>query len=108
MGNSCKNDTKEEEEKILICKEDSPREKIKNKDIEILKKKIMNIPIFQRKIKAKEKYKKIIEERNKNGVNINQDNFMKEYLRIIELLLMNNTDKDIVSLYLNFIKENEI
>ena len=109
MGNICKNDIKEEkEEKISIYKEDLPMDQIKNKSIEILKKKVMNIPLFQRKVIAKEKYNKIINEINKIGIIINKDNFIYKYFNIFELLLLNNTDKDIVSLYLNFIKENDI
>ena len=38
----------------------------------------------------------------------NKESFMKKYLSIIELVLLNNTDKDIISLYLNFIKENDL
>ena len=105
MGNTCKNYINEEEKKISISKEDFPGEKIQNKDLKILKKNIMDIPLFQRKVKAKEKYNKKIKERNENIVN--NDNFMKEYMSIIELLLLNNTDKDIVSLYLEFIKKND-
>lgn len=107
MGNICKTDIKEEE-KISIYKEDLPMDQIKNKSIEILKKKVMNIPLFQRKVIAKEKYNKKINEINKIGIIINKDNFIYKYFNIFELLLLNNTDKDIVSLYLNFIKENDI
>ena len=108
MGNTCKNYTKEDEENISISKDDSPRDTIKNKNIEILKIKIMNIPLFQRKAIAKEKYNKIINKRNKKKIIVNNDNFIEEYLSIIELLLLNNTDKDIVSLYLNFINKYDI
>ena len=107
MGNTCKNYIREDENKISISKEDSPREKTKNKDIEILKKNIMNITLFQRKVKAKEKYNKKIKERNEKSNLVINDNFMKEYMSIMELLLLNNTDKDIVSLYLEFLKEND-
>ena len=107
MGNTCKNYIREDENKISISKEDSPREKTKNKDIEILKKNIMDIPLFQRKVKAKEKYNKKIKERNEKSNLVINDNFMKEYMSIMELLLLNNTDKDIVSLYLEFLKEND-
>ena len=68
----------------------------------------MNIPLFQRKELAKQKYNKIIKERNNKKKIEKTENFMEEYLSIIELLLLNNTDKDIVSLYLNFIKENDL
>ena len=107
MGNTCKNYINEEEKKISISKEDFPGEKIQNKDLKILKKNIMDIPLFQRKVKAKEKYNKKIKERNGESNLVNNDNFMKEYMSIIELLLFNNTDKDIVSLYLEFIKKND-
>ena len=108
MGNTCKNFNEGEESKISISKDDSPRDKIKNKDIEILKKKVMNIPIFKRKDIAKKNYNKIISDRNNNMKIKNKEAFMKKYLSIIELVLLNNTDKDIISLYLNFIKENDL
>ena len=108
MGNTCKNFNKEEESKISISKDDSPRDKIKNKDIEILKGKVMNIPIFKRKDKAKKIFNKIISERSNHTKIKNNETFMKKYLSIIELVLLNNTDKDIISLYLNFIKENDL
>jgi len=38
---------------------------------------------------------------------LTNDDIKKHYLQIVELLLLNDTDKNIVRLYLNFIKENE-
>ena len=55
MGNTCKNYKEEEEAKISISKDDSPREKIKNKDIEILKKKSYEYSIISKERISKAK-----------------------------------------------------
>ena len=102
MGNLCKITFKEDID--IISKKDSPREKIKIKEIEQLKRKIMVIPIFKRDKIAKEKYKIVSKQINNN----NKDyNFLNNYIKILELLFLNDTNKKNVKLYLNFIKSNE-
>ena len=107
MGNTCKNFFKEEKDIIIKSEELSQRNHTIIKEIEELKKRILDIPLFQRKSKSMEKYNKKIKERKSTLYNINNNNFIKEYIDIIELLYLNETDKDIVHLYLNFIKEND-
>ena len=67
----------------------------------------MAIPLFQRVALTKQKYNKKIEERKTTKFIVNEENFLSEYISIIELLFLNNTNKKIVSLYLDFIKKND-
>ena len=102
MGNLCKITFKEDID--IIAKRNSPREKLKIKEIDQLKKKIMNIPIFERDNIAKKKYEILSMETNINNKGYN---FFNNYIKILELLFLNDTDKNNVQLYLNFIKSNE-
>ena len=76
----------------------------KKKAIEDLKLKVKGIPIFDREKIAKEQYDKI---KGKFTLNIKSKDFMEEYLEIVELVFLNDTDKNIIELYLGFIKINE-
>ena len=65
----------------------------------------MNIPIFQRKDKAEQKYKEYL---NNKIIKGKEKDFFEEYIEIIKLILLDETNKDIAKLYLDFIKNNEI
>ena len=92
----------ESSEKTL-SDEDNEYSKHEFQEIKDFRKKIPNINIFKRKEIAKKEYKKFIETENKN---IDEFNIKNNYIKIVCLLLIDNTNKDIVKLYLNFIKKN--
>ena len=108
MGNQCKIPFVEDSHSTLnIYQKDSPKKSKIYKKIEELKKTIMQISIFERDKIAEEKYQ--ILKKNYNPDNIlemNEENLNK-YFEIIELLLMNNTNKAIVKFYLKFLKTNK-
>ena len=64
----------------------------------------MSISIFERDEIAKSKYKSFMEKYNCEDM---KETNLEKYHDIMELLLLNNTDKDIVKLYLNFLKHNK-
>ena len=105
MGNQCKMTLFGEEdlEINIIEKKDSPQNTFK--EIDDLKNEIMELSLFERNKIAKIKYNNYIN-KSKNQ-NLNQIQIKKEYLAINELLLLNNTNKNFIKLYLNFIKEND-
>ena len=107
MGNFCEIPLYKDKDIIVSNKSqnDSPREKKKIKEIEEIKTEIMEMPLFERKDKAEQKYKYYL---NNKKINAIEKDFFEEYIEIIKLLLLNETDKDIVILYLNFIKNNEL
>ena len=107
MGNFCEIPLYKDKDLIASNKSqnDSPREKKKIKEIEEIKKAIMNIPIFQRKDKAEQKYKEYL---NNKIIKGKEKDFFEEYIEIIKLILLDETNKDIAKLYLDFIKNNEI
>ena len=106
MGNHCKSlfFEKNSNLNLEIKKKDSRIKNIIIKELDDLKMKIMEIPLFERKEIAEKQYEEYIREKDKI---INEKNILKEYIRIINLLFLNNTNKDIVKLYLNFIKNND-
>ena len=74
-------------------------------EIKEYRKKISKMNIFKRKEIAKNKYKTFME----NEFNLkedNKENIKIKYIKIMYLLLIDNTNKDIVKLYLNFIKKH--
>ena len=101
MGNMCKENLHEDKDIKFELHEDSPRETMKISQIELLKKTIMNIPIFERNKYAEEKYKLLLKKRE----NKKYKNFLEEYIDIIELLFLNDTNKIIVTLYLDYIEK---
>ena len=103
MGNQCKLLSIEDSHSTLkIHKKNSPK-KTKMKILEDLQKEIMSKSIFERDIIAKDKYKKFIN----NPDNMKKDrDTLKKYIDIMELLFYNDTNKDIVGLYLKFLKNN--
>jgi len=106
MGNQCKILANEEiDSKTLdISKKESPRNNKYNDAIEEIHKTIMNIPIFERNKIAEKKYNDYLKNKSNKSINLN---FFEEYIKIIELLLYDETNKKIVSLYLDFIIDNE-
>jgi len=107
MGNQCKILANEEidSENLDISKKESPRNNKYNDAIEEIRKTIMNIPIFERDKIAEKKYNDYLKNKSNRSINLN---FFEEYIKIIELLLYNETNKNIVSLYLEFIIDNEV
>ena len=105
MGNQCKMTLFGEDdlELNIIEKKDSPQNAFK--EINELKKEIMELSLFERNKIAEIKFNNYIN-KSKNK-NLNQEQIKKEYIAISELLLLNNTNKNCVKLYLNFIKEND-
>ena len=100
MGNQCKSlFTEEINSTLYINKKDSPKSKVKIKEIEDIKRSIMELSIFKRDKIAKIKYNIFLKKKKINDI-------YKNYIEILKLLFLNNTDKGIVTLYLNFIREN--
>ena len=71
---------------------------------------VSKMNIFKRKIKAKNRYKKFLENNKDKILKIKdeKEDIKEQYIKIVRLLLIDNTNKDIVKLYLDFIKKNEI
>ena len=108
MGNVCKIPLNEDKDLFASNKffqNDSPREKLKIKELEQIKQEIMDLQLFERKKIAEQKYNEYIKNRSKNK---EQKDFIQEYIELMHLILLNETNKDIVILYLNFLKDNEI
>ena len=101
MGNQCQtisyNDKKYE---LKLSSSDSPREDFQ--DIKEFKKEIQEMEIFERPNIAKEMYNNIA---NKKKDNLTDKEIKERYIEIYKLLLLNDTDKDIVHLYLDFINK---
>ena len=108
MGNFCKIPSNEDLDLFVSNKlqKDSPREKITIKEIDELKKEIMNIQLFKKNTIANQKYNEYLN--NKTKLNQEKKDFIGQYIEVYRLLLLNDTNKNIVILYLNFIKENEV
>ena len=105
MGNQCKSLLVEDPNSTLfIYKKDSPKKTKIIQDIENLKSNIISISLFERDKIAKTKYENFMKKYNSES---SKDiSILQKYIDIMELLLLNNTDKDIVKLYLNFLKNN--
>ena len=106
MGNICEKPLYKDKDIIVSNKSqnDSPREKKKIKEIEEIKKEIMDIPIFERKENAELNYEDYLINKKMDK---KEKDFFEEYIEIIKLLLLDETNKGIVKLYLKFIKNNE-
>ena len=81
----------------------------KNEFQEIInyRKEISKMNIFKRKKIAIDKYNSFIKNENINKKE-DDENIKDKYIKIMCLLLIDNTNKDIVKLYLNFIKKNKL
>ena len=106
MGNLCKMPFNYDIDLITTSSNDSPREKYSIKKLEEIIEKIKNIPIFKRKPIFKEKFK-LLDLNIINYEAVNANIFIDNYIQIFELLNLNNTDKNIVLIYLKFIKINQ-
>ena len=88
-------------------KSDNKIDKIEFQEIKEYRKIISKMNVFKRKEIAKKEYNLFLENEN----HIKEDNKEKikiKYIKIMWLLLIDNTNKDIVRLYLNFIKVNSL
>ena len=105
MGNFCK--YQEAEELEIISKTEKDFSKNEFQEIKDFRKEIKKMNIFKRKETAKKEFKKFIENTNYD-INIkitNEKEIKNKYIEIVCLLLIDNTNKNIVKLYLNFIKK---
>ena len=113
MGNMCK--TYDEKENEIISHqnysfnslkniEDSPREELN--EIKEFKENILKISVFKRKKIAINKYNLFIKEYYKNNILDDINKIKSNYLQIRYLTLLDNTNKDIIRLYLEFLKNN--
>ena len=105
MGNFCKFQEAEELEIISKAKKDYSKDEFQ--EIKDFRKEIKKMNIFKRKETAKKEFKKFIENTNYD-INIkitNEKEIKNKYIEIVCLLLIDNTNKNIVKLYLNFIKK---
>ena len=105
MGNQCQNIANNEKNNQLeFSSKDSPREK-EFQEIQEIKKRINEMEIFERPNISKEKYKNLLKQNNGSLNNLTGKQIKEKYIEIYELLMLNDTDKDIVKLYLDFIKK---
>ena len=103
MGNICESINSKDSE----CDSHSETDYSKNEfeEIKEFRKEILNMNVFERKEIAKKEYAKFLS--GENNVDIsNKDNIKNMYIKIKYLVLIDNTNKDIIKLYLNFIKTN--
>ena len=106
MGNQCKYISYHENSNIelKIERTNSPQNRLK--ELDNLKQKIKKLGIFERPKIARNKLKEFLEKQKKHNIkNINLEQIKQEYIDINEILLLNDTDKDIVSQYLQFIDQ---
>ena len=71
-------------------------------EIKEFRKKILTMNVFKRKEIAKKELENFTKNDNRNN---DRDNIKNKYIQIMCLLLIDNTNKDIVKLYLDFIKK---
>lgn len=104
MGNQCRMrpDNEKNGELDFTNRDDLPREDFP--EIEEIKKAIKELQIFERPKIAKEKYNNYIKKQKERY--LTDKEIKEQYIKIYELLLLNDTDKDIVKLYLDFIEQN--
>ena len=110
MGNLCKSYVFKElqittQESITIkdSNKDSPRNELK--EIKEYRKEIMKMNVFKRREIAENEYNKYIKENNNAPVKIENDKIKEKYIKIMTLVLIDNTNKNIIKLYLNFLKK---
>lgn len=82
--------------------QDSPRNEFL--EIKEFRYNILKISIFQRKSRAINEYNKFIKEKNYNNFITDKKKIKDIYIEIMNLVLIDNTNKDIIKLYLNFLK----
>ena len=109
MGNICKYSNIEESELDLELVSDYSKNEFQ--EIKEFRKEIVIMNIFERKKIAIKEYENFIKNKNcedKNEIILREERTKKEYIKIKCLVLIDNTNKDIIKLYLNFIKKNDI
>ena len=109
MGNICKYSNIEESELDLELVSDYSKNEFQ--EIKEFRKEIVIMNIFERKKIAIKEYENFIKNKNcedKNEIISREERTKKEYIKIKCLALIDNTNKDIIKLYLNFIKKNDI
>ena len=110
MGNVCRfsevNDLVIESSEKAQSDEEINYLKNEFEEIKEFRKKIIKMNVFKRKQIAEEEYKKFIKSHNIiNDISKNKDKIKFYYIKIVCLTLIDNTNKDIIKLYLNFIKK---
>ena len=110
MGNVCRfsevNDLVIESSEKAQSDEEIDYLKNEFEEIKEFRKKIIKMNVFKRKQIAEEEYQKFIKSHNIiNDISKNKDKIKFYYIKIVCLTLIDNTNKDIIKLYLNFIKK---
>ena len=104
MGNVCtKPSTKDESSTLAKYKKNSPKNKTKFEELEDLKTEYIGIPVFQKKMLAKKEYDEFVKNIN---VESQITSVKTKYIKIRKLLFLDDTNKNIAKLYLNFLKDH--
>ena len=106
MGNMCKVINVEDREIDLQSETDYSKNEFQ--EIKEFRKEILNMNVFERKNIAIKEYQNFIKSKNynDNNENISNEKILKyNYIKIKCLVLIDNTNKDIIKLYLDFIKQ---
>jgi len=110
MGNFCKpynfkelQITTKESNIIKDASKDSPRNELK--EIKEYRKEIMKMNVFKRREIAENEYNKYIKEKNNSPAKIENDKLKEKYIKIMTLVLIDDTNKNIIKTYLNFLKK---
>ena len=107
MGNLCKTGKIEDSEINLQSEIDCSKNEFQ--EIKEFRKQILNMNIFERKNIAIKEYQDFIKSNdyNDDNDNISNEEILKnKYIKIKCLFLIDNTNKDIIKLYLDFLKQN--
>ena len=104
MGNFCKF---REEELEIDSQSEIDFSKNEFQEIKDFRKEIQKMNVFKRKEIAKKEFQTFIENTNYdiNIIITNETEIKQKYIQIVFLLLIDNTNKNIVKLYLSFIKK---
>jgi len=110
MGNLCKSYdfkelqiTNQENNTIKDRSKDSPRNELK--EIKEYRKEIIKMNVFKRREIAENEYNKYIKENNNDPINLENDKIKEKYIKIMILVLIDDTNKNIIKMYLNFLKK---
>ena len=107
MGNMCKISKIEDSEINLQSEIDCSKNEFQ--EIKEFRKQILNMNIFERKNIAIKEYQDFLKSNdyNDDNDNISNEEILKnKYIKIKCLFLIDNTNKDIIKLYLDFLKQN--
>ena len=103
MGNFCESSYSKDSELDIHSVNDYSKNEFE--EIKEFRKKILNMNVFERKDIAKREYEKFKKEENNVDIS-NEDKIKNVYIKIKCLVLIDNTNKDIIKIYLNFIKKH--